>query len=111
VLAGHRDTREDIMARKKLVLQKRMTPSQDLARRFEAMGDRISTLCAHIDAAMHELLTEIRAFDQSGAWQAQGAQSCAHWLGWRVGMSPGAAREKVRVANRLGELSLGTTRK
>src|SRR2546421_771980 len=30
--------------------------------------------------------------------------SCAHWLSWRVGLEPGAAREHVRVARALGSL-------
>src|SRR5207249_2763086 len=32
--------------------------------------------------------------------------SCAGWLTWRVGLDPGAAREKVRVARALGTLPL-----
>ena len=40
------------------------------------------------------------------AWHRAGALSCAHWLSWRVGMDLGAAREKVRVARKLGELPL-----
>lgn len=34
----------------------------------------------------------------------QGAQSCAHWLTWRIGLDAGTAREKVRVARALGAL-------
>jgi hypothetical protein len=30
--------------------------------------------------------------------------SCAHWLSWRIGLDPGTAREKVRVARALGAL-------
>jgi pyruvate/2-oxoglutarate dehydrogenase complex dihydrolipoamide acyltransferase (E2) component len=30
--------------------------------------------------------------------------SCAHWLSWRISLSPGAAREQVRVARRLEDL-------
>jgi hypothetical protein len=30
--------------------------------------------------------------------------SCAHWLSWRIGLDPGTAREKVRVARALGGL-------
>jgi hypothetical protein len=33
-----------------------------------------------------------------------GTLSCAHRLSWKVGLSPGAARERVRVAARLREL-------
>jgi hypothetical protein len=70
------------------------------------LGDEIARTAAHLDAATHRLLTCIRAFDTSGEWERQGAISCAHWLAWRIGLDPGAAREKVRVARALGRLPL-----
>ena len=70
----------------------------------EALGERIAVHVAHIEAAMHVLLSDLREFDQAGGWARQGAQSCAHWLSWRVGWNLGTAREHVRVANRLAEL-------
>ena len=69
-----------------------------------ALGDEIARLAAQIDAATHRLLTCIRQFDESGEWHAQGAQSCAHWLSWRIGLGLGTAREQVRVARALGRL-------
>jgi hypothetical protein len=45
----------------------------------------------------------IREFDARKGW-SNGFRSCAHWLSWRVGLSPGAAREHVRVARALGTL-------
>src|SRR5205807_9693987 len=42
---------------------------------------------------------------ERGGWGG-GFRSCAHWLCWRVGLDPGAAREKVRVARALGALPL-----
>src|SRR3954453_18314830 len=68
------------------------------------LADEIARTAAHPDAATHRLLACIRAFDQSGEWQRQGTVSCAHWLSWRIGLNPGAAREKVRVARALGGL-------
>jgi hypothetical protein len=73
---------------------------------LEALGERIAEQAAHLDAATHRLLTDIRRFDEDQGWYAQGAQSCAHWLSWRVGWCPGTAREHVRVANCLGRLPL-----
>jgi hypothetical protein len=70
------------------------------------LGDEIARTAAHLDAATHRLLTCIRAFDASGEWARQGAISCAHWLAWRIGLDPGAARERVRVARALGRLPL-----
>ena len=66
------------------------------------LGDRIAELSARIQAATCELLVLIREFDERGGWH--GCLSCAEWLSWRAGLSPGAAREHVRVARALGEL-------
>ncbi len=73
-------------------------------RELDALGESIAETAAHVDAATHRLLAQIRAFDEAGGWYQQGATSCAHWLSWRVGLSPGVARERVRVARALGEL-------
>ena len=59
---------------------------------------------AHISAATYRLLTLLRVYDEEGCWQ--GCRSCAHWLSWRTGLSPGPAREKVRVARCLPSLPL-----
>ncbi len=72
----------------------------------DALGGQIAEMSAHIDAAMHRLLTAIRDFDIAAGWQVQGALSCAHWLAWRVGWDLRTARERVRVARKLAELPL-----
>ena len=72
----------------------------------EALGDRIAEQAYHLDAAMHRLLTDLRAFDASNHWAEAGARSCASWLSWRVGWDPGTAREHLRVARALGALPL-----
>ena len=69
-----------------------------------ALGEAIAETAALIDAATHRFLTQLREFDAADGWARAEAVSCAHWLSWRVGMDPGAAREKVRVARRLAEL-------
>src|SRR5262245_60261051 len=73
---------------------------------METLGERIAEHAAHLDAATHRLLTDIREFDAKGGWYAQGALSCAHWLAWRVGWDLVTARERVRVADKLGHLPL-----
>jgi len=70
---------------------------------LERLGDQIAELSAHLDAASARLLGLLREFDARGGWNT-GFGSCAEWLAWRVGMSPGAAREHVRVANALNTL-------
>lgn len=71
----------------------------------ERLGEKIATLAARIDAATYELLVLIRKFDEQEGWNT-GFLSCAHWLTWRIGLTPGTARERVRVARALGELPL-----
>jgi len=70
----------------------------------EDLSREIADLAAHLDAATHRLLTCIRQFDEAGGWYEQGADSCAHWLAWRIGLDSATAREKVRVARALGKL-------
>jgi len=69
----------------------------------ELLGERIAEQAAHLDAATHRLLADLREFDARGGWHTQGASSCAHWLAWRVGWDLVTARERVRVARKLGE--------
>jgi hypothetical protein len=70
---------------------------------LERLGDQIAELSAHLEAATARLLALIREFDARGGWNT-GFRSCAEWLAWRVGLAPGAARERVRVARALGTL-------
>src|SRR2546428_7833290 len=70
---------------------------------LDRLGDEIAELSAHLDAATARLLDLIREFDARGGWN-NGFHSCAAWLSWRVGLDPGAARERVRVARALGTL-------
>ena len=69
---------------------------------MEQLADRIAELSARIQAATYELLVLIHQFDQRDGWS--GFTSCAHWLSWRAGLAPGAAREHVRVARALADL-------
>ena len=78
------------------------TTPADRRGRLARLGDRIAELSTRIQAATYELLVLIREFDQQQGWD--GCLSCAQWLSWRAGLSPGAAREHVRVARALGKL-------
>ena len=78
-------------------------PSPPRVQELDRLGDEIAELSAHLDAATARLLALIREFDARGGWNT-GFRSCAEWLAWRVGMSPGAAREHVRVAHALATL-------
>ncbi len=72
--------------------------------RSESLGNEITELFGFITAATYDLLVKIREFDQEGLWKLEGVCSCAHWLNWKCGIGMNAGREKVRVANALGEL-------
>jgi len=72
---------------------------------LDRLGDEIAELSAHLDAATARLLDLIREFDARAGWNT-GFRSCAAWLSFRVGLDPGAARERVRVARALGTLPL-----
>src|SRR5258705_5581785 len=70
---------------------------------LDRLGDEIAELSARLEAATAQLLDLIREFDARAGWNT-GFRSCAAWLSWRVGLDPGAARERVRVARALGAL-------
>src|SRR6266849_5615491 len=80
-----------------------LQPTSTRLPELDRLGDEIAELSAHLDAAIARLLDLIREFDARGGWNT-GFRSCAEWLAWRVGLEPGAAREKVRVARALGTL-------
>src|SRR5881394_2801743 len=77
--------------------------THELVADLDRLGDQIAKLSAHLDAATAQLLDLIREFDARDGWNT-GFRSCAAWLSWRVGLDPGAARERVRVARALGTL-------
>ena len=79
--------------------------TQNPAADLDRLGDEIAELSAHLEAATARLLDLIREFDTRGGWNT-GFNSCAAWLSWRVGLDPGAARERVRVARALETLPL-----
>ena len=79
-----------------------LTPVEGPRAELERLGDRIAELSSRIQAATYDLLVLIREFDAQSGWS--GFTSCAHWLSWRIGLAPGAAREHVRVARALAHL-------
>ena len=72
-------------------------PTPEPVAELDRLGDQIAELSAHLDAATARPLDLIRDFDERGGW-SNGFRSCAEWLTWRIGLDPGAARERVRVA-------------
>ena len=74
-------------------------PKDELAR----LGDRIAELAAGINAAQAQMMTLIADFDRRGGWKHDFG-SCAEWLAWRIGITIGPARERVRAARALENL-------
>jgi hypothetical protein len=71
---------------------------------LERLEGEITQLAAHINAATARWLGLVAAFDRREGWAEWGCRSCTHWLSYRCGMSPAAAREHVRVARQLDDL-------
>lgn len=66
----------------------------------------ITAGAVRLAAATAAWLRLIAEFDRREGWHGYGIASCAHWLAWQCGLSPGAAREHVRVARALESLPL-----
>ena len=79
------------------------TDAQRIARQqsLVELGDEITELAAHLDAAEYRFLVLLERFCREEGWRALGVASGVQWLNWRCGMSPGVAREKIRVARAL----------
>src|SRR5215212_12190102 len=73
-------------------------------RTLEELAGDIRSGAVRLAAATASWLQSVAEFDEREGWAGVGIQSCAHWLAWQCGMSPGAAREHVRVGRALGRL-------
>ena len=54
-------------------------------RDLELLGERIAEQAAHLDAALHRLLTDLRELERGGSWYHQGLRSRSQWQTWRAG--------------------------
>ena len=70
------------------------------------LAQEITSAAVRMAAATAAWLRLIAEFDEREGWAGYGVRSCAHWLAWQCGMSPGTAREHVRVARALPVLPL-----
>jgi hypothetical protein len=67
----------------------------------ERLEHEITRQAAHINASTCRWLLLVGEFDRREGWAAWDCRSCTHWLSYRCGLSPAAAREQVRVARLL----------
>ncbi|MEN8376948.1 MAG: DUF222 domain-containing protein, partial [Gemmatimonadota bacterium] len=70
------------------------------------LGERCAETYMRADALQYEAMVLLAEFDERDGWQDTGFGGTAEWLAWRIGIKPGAARERVRTARALGELPL-----
>jgi hypothetical protein len=92
----------DIVVYSAILIQMIDTPAMT-REQLDSLAEQIANLSLRIDIAKHALLTHLRDFDAQNGWAGSGFISMPAWLGWRIGISPSAAREYVRVARALGD--------
>lgn len=80
------------------------TAAQPPATPLERLEADICELAGHLAAATCRWLLMVAEFDRREGWAQWGVKSCAHWLSWKCGVAPGAARERLRVARALASL-------
>lgn len=79
-------------------------PSDPESLSDEALEAALCTHAAHIASAECRFVLMVAEVDRRGIWADQGAQTCAHWLSWRCGLSTAVGREHVRVGRALADL-------
>tara|TARA_E500000331_G_scaffold336758_1_gene364215 strand:+ start:181 stop:1368 length:1188 start_codon:yes stop_codon:yes gene_type:complete len=73
---------------------------------LDTLEENLISLSEHINQQEYQFLLLVREFDLRQGWRAYYFNNCAEWLNMKCGISPGTAREKVRVAKMLFDLPL-----
>ena len=73
-------------------------------RSIDDLEEEIISLAQHMNQDEYRFLVMVREFDIRQGWRAYQFNNCAEWLNMKCGISPGTAREKVRVALALLDL-------
>jgi hypothetical protein len=68
------------------------------------LGERCAVTYMRADALQYEAMVLLAEFDARDGWSHTAHTSTADWLAWRIGITAGAARERVRTARALREL-------
>ena len=79
-------------------------PAMDL----DELDRELRAVAAHVAAGTCRFLVLLAEFDRRNGAERWECRSTVHWLSWRCGISPTAAREQVRVARRLADMPLVT---
>ena len=70
------------------------------------LGERCARAYMQADALHYRAMKLLAEFDRRSGWEDTGFSSTAEWLAWRIGIKPGAARERLRTALALEQLPL-----
>jgi hypothetical protein len=68
------------------------------------LGERCAEAYMQAEALQYRAMTLLAEFHHREGWRDTGFSSTAEWLAWRIGIRPGAARERVRTALALESL-------
>ena len=79
-------------------------PNPVTNRSIDDLEEEIISLAQHMNQDEYRFLVMVREFDIRQGWRAYQFNNCAEWLNMKCGISPGTAREKVRVALALLDL-------
>lgn len=67
----------------------------------EQLTQEILQTAANINTMEYYFIKLLSRYDLHECWTGEGLKSFAHWLNWKCGIGPMAAREKIRVARCL----------
>ena len=81
-------------------------PHTDPEDELFVLGERCAQAYMQAEALHYQAMRLLAEFDRREGWQDTGFSSTAEWLAWRIGIRPGAARERVRTALALETLPL-----
>jgi len=84
-------------------------PTAEFPEPLDQLADRICSGAVRLAAATAAWLLLVAEFDEREGWGGVGITSCAHWLAWKCALTPGTARQHVRVARALRRLPAITT--
>lgn len=80
--------------------------ADDDAEPLAVLEGRITSMAARLAAETREWLALVAEFNRRKGWAGWGMRSMAHWLSYSCSVTPGVAREYVRVATALTGLPL-----
>ncbi len=80
------------------------SPTVDPDDELFLLGERCAETYMRAEAMQYEAMVLLAEFDEREGWRGTAFGSTAEWLAWRIGIKPGAARERVRTARALTEL-------